>query len=173
MKTTLALAKLVSALAVLAGCSACDDGTVDSGVDPSQPAVVRASPDHSVNNIGALVTVAVLIDNGFDVDIVQYRLLFNDTLLDFEGPALEGSYLMQGGRTTVFNVTTPNPGEIVVVQIRDGNAPGAAGTGALASFQFRTTASGTAAFGFSGASVKDPDGDSLPASFVAASISIL
>ena len=56
-------------------------------------------------------------------------------------------------------------GEINVGLSRLGGGPGASGTGVLATFEFLAVGSGDSGFAFDGASVRDPQGQSLPALF--------
>ena len=63
-------------------------------------------------------------------------------------------------------------GEIVVGLSRMGAGEGASGTGSLARFRFLAINAGSCNFGFTGASVKDPQARNLPAAFNTAAVQV-
>ena len=134
--------------------------------------VVLASPK-TAYAVGEPVPVEVRVLGGQNVGSIPFHLRYNPAVLDFQGPGMEGDYLNRDGTATVF-VATPvvGGGEIVVGASRVGSPTGATGEGTLATFTFVAKGAGAANFSFTGASVKDPNANNLPASFTLSPVTV-
>ena len=139
---------------------------------PSIVQIILSSP-RAVYNVGEQVPVEVRVLGAQNVGSIPFHLRYNPQVLDWVGPAAEGDFLNRDGSATVF-VATPvtGGGEIVVGASRVGSATGASGAGTLGSFLFVAKAPGQANFTLTGAAVKDPNANNLPASFTVSPISV-
>src|SRR5262249_40208375 len=122
---------------------------------------------------GEPVPVEIRVLGGQNVGSIPFHLRYNPAVLEYQGPGLEGDFLNRDGTATVF-VATPvaGGGEIVVGASRVGAATGASGAGTLATFTFVAKGPGAANFSFTGASVKDPNANNLPASFTLSPVTV-
>ncbi len=172
MKTGIEIAHgLVPLVLLAAGFAACRDST--DVVAPPVPAVVRLVPAAPSYRVGDTVVVEVRIENATNVGSVPFHLRYDPQFLQFLPPATEGLFLGSDGTGTIFLANDSSGGGDVAVGLsRLGSGVGMSGAGTLASFDFRALNPGRAPFAFSGASVKDPEAQNLPASFVSASVGI-
>jgi hypothetical protein len=128
--------------------------------------MVRIEPDATIYRSGDRLTVAVTIANGRNVGSVPFHLVYDPQVVEFVSPATEGPYLGSDGGLTVFLAAESGAGgEIVVGLSRLGEPVGVDGSGTLALFEFDAVGEGDCGFGFSAASVKDPDAVDLTALF--------
>jgi general secretion pathway protein D len=142
------------------------EGEAEPAGDPAGPASVRVVPSRTSYSVGEQVVVDVAIENAANVGSVPFHLRYDPSVLQFLGPATEGSFMGADGTTTVFLATdVSGGGEIVVGLSRLQGPSGASGSGVLATFQFMAVGPGDAGFTFSGASVKNPQAGNQPASF--------
>jgi general secretion pathway protein D len=97
---------------------------------------------------------------------------FDPALLEFVD-AKEGTFLGQGGQTTVFSYS-PNPatGQVVVGYKQGVGGPGASGDGSLFTLRFRGKAAGTARVELNRINFRDPAGTRLSVEPASASIVI-
>jgi len=145
------------------------DSGDQAGVEetPTGPAVVRMIPSAAAVNVGDVVVVQVVLENGSDIGSVPFHLRYNRQVLEFLPPAVEGDLLRQDGTNAVFLANdVANGGEIVVGYSRMGGDAGISGSGLVGTFQFQAINPGDCGFQFTGASVKDPQARNRPASFV-------
>jgi hypothetical protein len=158
--------------------SAAEDADTDGGEEeddsrPPGPAVVSLVPSKTVYQVGEVVVVQVVIDNAWNVGSVPFHLRFNKDVLQFMPPATEGPFLKSDGSATVFLASdTGGGGEVVVGLSRLGAGQGMAGSGMLGIFQFQAINPGSCDFGFTGASVKNPQAGNLPAAFQTAPVRV-
>jgi hypothetical protein len=131
--------------------------------------LVPSAPSYRV---GDRVTVEVRIENATNVGSVPFHLRFNRQVLEFVPPADQGPFLKSDGTNTVFLATDSGSGEVVVGLSRLGGGEGMSGSGTLATFQFQAINPGDCGFGWSGASVKDPQARNVPASFLTAPVAV-
>ncbi len=137
------------------------------------PSTVRLVPSAPSYRVGDRVTVEVRIENATNVGSVPFHLRYNRQVLEFVPPATQGPFLGGDGANTVFLASDAGGGgEVVVGLSRLGAGEGMSGAGALATFQFQAINAGDCGFGWTGASVKDPQARNLPASFLAAPVAV-
>jgi general secretion pathway protein D len=149
-----------------------DDGTQEPPPVAAGPATVRLVPSAPSYRVGDRVTVEVRIENATNVGSVPFHLRFNRQVLEFVPPADQGPFLKSDGTNTVFLATDSGSGEVVVGLSRLGGGEGMSGSGTLATFQFQAINPGDCGFGWSGASVKDPQARNVPASFLTAPVAV-
>jgi len=145
------------------------------GTDPqaSGPAVVRLLPGAAAYRVGDTVQVQVVVENAQNIGSVPFHLRYNKNVLQFQSPGAEGPFMSSDGTNTVFLAgDMGGGGEIVVGLSRMGAGEGASGSGTLAIFNFLALNPGPCGFGFTGASVKDPQARNLPAAFNTAAIEV-
>ena len=165
---------LLAALAtVIAGC---DDGTIaPEQVDPrpTMPAIVRLVPRQLTFGVGESVVTHLFIENATNVGSVPFHLKYDPEVLQYVGSE-EGTFMNSDGTNTVFLVSdTGGGGELVVGLARLGGVSGASGSGVLATFEFLAVGSGDGGLAFTGAGVKDPMAQYLPASFLIVPVSVV
>jgi general secretion pathway protein D len=166
-----------------AGAAAGADTRTEPGADevpedrevptPTGPTVVRVVPSAASHAVGDRVVLQVMISNARNVGSVPFHLRYNRQDLEFIPPGTEGSFLRSDGSGTVFLASdSAGGGEVVVGLSRMGGGEGVSGSGVLATFEFQAINPGDCGFAFSGASVKDPRAQNLPASFVPATVRV-
>jgi general secretion pathway protein D len=152
-------------------------GTVSGGAAPApaaQPpaapttAIVSFNPPNAFATVGDTVTVQVMISQADRVGSVPFHIAYDPKILQFVAPGSEGSFLKQGGATTIYNAQASTLNEIFVALARVGVPTGAGGEGMLCTLQFQAIAQGRATLTFTQAAVLDPQGQSLPAQFASA-----
>jgi general secretion pathway protein D len=137
------------------------------------PATVRLVPSAPSFRVGDRVNVEVRIENAQNVGSVPFHLRYNRQVLEFIPPANQGPFLSSDGANTVFLANDASGGgEIVVGLSRLGGGDGMSGSGTLATFQFQAINPGDTGFGWTGASVKDPQARNIPASFLTAPVTV-
>ena len=137
------------------------------------PATVRLVPSAPSFRVGDRLTVEVRIENATNVGSVPFHLRYNRQVLEFVPPANQGPFLNSDGANSVFLATdSPGGGEVVVGLSRLGGGDGMSGAGTLATFQFQAINPGDCGFGWTGASVKDPQARNVPASFLTAPVAV-
>jgi hypothetical protein len=154
---------------------ACDDDDVAAVVQPQPPgpSIVRLVPAKTVYRVGETVEAVVVVDNADDVGSIPFHLTYDPDVLQFVPPGIEGTFMSGDGTATAFLVSdSAAQGELVVGLSRLGAGPGASGSGTLATFHFSTLDAGPCGFDFTAASVKDPEGRTLPAAFHPAEVSV-
>ncbi len=149
-----------------------DDGTQEPPAAAAGPATVRLVPSAPSYRVGDRVTVEVRIENATNVGSVPFHLRYNRQVLEFVPPAEQGPFLKGDGANTVFLANDSGGGEVVVGLSRLGGGEGMSGAGTLATFQFQAINPGDCGFGWTGASVKDPQARNVPASFLTAPVSV-
>ena len=111
---------------------------------------------------------AILAGQQFSIDakvsLVQnlvgtpFVLTYDPASVDFVS-AVEGSFLKQDGKSTIFSVSPdPEGGTVTVTMLRPAGSKGVSGTGTLATFTFRAKKQGQANFGFSNVNFVTADG---------------
>jgi hypothetical protein len=155
----------------------CDDDGVTDSILPGDllqgPAVVEPVPERSGYSVGETVAVDIVVGNAEDLSAVAFHFRFDAGVLRFQPPAEEGPFMGSDGTDTVFlAVESGQGGELVVGLSRMNNSSGLTGDGTLATFRFLAIAPGPCDFRFTGASLKDPQGMTLPATFRTAQVSI-
>jgi hypothetical protein len=149
-----------------------ETGTEEPPVNAG-PATVRLVPSAPSFRVGDRLTVEVRIENATNVGSVPFHLRYNRQVLEFVPPADQGPFLKSDGANTVFLATdSPGGGEVVVGLSRLGGGDGMSGAGTLATFQFQAINPGDCGFGWTGASVKDPQARNVPASFLTAPVAV-
>ena len=149
-----------------------DTGTQEPPVNAG-PATVRLVPSAPSFRVGDRLTVEVRIENATNVGSVPFHLRYNRQVLEFVPPANQGPFLNSDGANTVFLATdSSGGGEVVVGLSRLGGGDGMSGAGTLATFQFQAINPGDCGFGWTGASVKDPQARNVPASFLTAPVAV-
>ncbi len=159
-------------VAVTASCD--DDVIVATPIDdtPVPPATIRLVPSAATYRVGDNVPIEVFIENATNVASVSFHLRFGATVLQYLSNA-EGAFMGSDGTTTFFLAeVTPAGDEVVVGLSRAGSGPGVSGAGFLATFEFLAIGPGDAGFAFSGSSVRDPQGKSLPARFTTLNVRV-
>jgi general secretion pathway protein D len=136
---------------------------------PTLAQIILTTPK-SIYQIGEQVIVQVRVANATNVGSIPFHLRYNQAALEYTSQASEGDFLNRDGASTVFVPTAVGPGEIVVGASRVSSPAGANGAGILGTFTFIARAAGPANFTFTGAAVKDPNANNLPASFSAAQV---
>ena len=156
----------MAALAALATVSCHSDGGVlgEDERERSGPAVVRWVPSAISYEVGDVVIADLFIEEAQNVGTVAFHLLFDTDVLQFLPPAIEGPFMNEDGANTVF-LAADQGGELVAAIARLTGAPGAHGTGLLATFEFKTIGPGSSGFQFVEPSVRDPMGQHLSSSF--------
>jgi hypothetical protein len=140
---------------------------------PVGPATVRLVPSAPTFRVGDRVLVEVRIENATNVGSVPFHLRYNRQVLEFVPPATQGTFLNSDGANSVFLATESGAGgEVVVGLSRLGGGDGMAGSGTLATFEFQAINPGECGFGWTGASVKDPQARNLPATFLTAPVTV-
>jgi len=144
----------------------------DADASPNTPSLAQIilTTPKSIYAIGEQVVAQVRVANATNVGSIPFHLRYNQAVLEYTGQAAEGDFLNRDGAGTVFVPTAVAPGEIVVGASRTSSPTGANGAGILGTFTFVARAAGPAAFVFTGAAVKDPNANNLPASFSTAQI---
>jgi hypothetical protein len=174
-----ALRILVSVVVVLTAlvCADCgDDNNVVPYIplDPGGPAIVQTIPTKVSYSVGETITIMLMVDNAANVDSVAFHLLFNEDVMRFVPPAVEGPFLRSDGADTVFLCAeAASGGDLVVGASRLSRDPGIYGGGQLATFRFEATSQGECRFQFTHTSVKDPQARYLPAVFVVVPVSVI
>ena len=123
--------------------------------------------------VGDRVAVEVRVENATNVGSIPFHLQYNAQVLEWLGPANEGNFLRSDGTNTVFlALPAQTGGDLVVGASRLGGGQGVSGSGTIATFQFQAINPGDCGFAFTGASVKDPQARSIPASFITAPVTV-
>ena len=136
------------------------------------PAVIGLLLSALIYHIGESVVLEVYIANATNVGTVSFSLRHDPAVVQYVG-AIEGTLMNSDGRQTVFLANPTAGNEIEVALSRQGGGRGAAGTGLLATMEFLAVGVGDAGFAFTDASVEDPKGRFLPASFNSAPVFVV
>jgi hypothetical protein len=157
----------MAAIAVLVTVGCDGDGGVPGteGPDPIGPASVRLIPFATQYNDGDTVVASILIEEANDVGSVAFHLRYDNDVLRFLPPAIEGPFMSEDGADTVFLASDQGSGGELVVGLSRLGGAGAHGTGVLATFEFEAIGPGLSEFEFVAASVKDPSAQYLPSVF--------
>ena len=168
----------IALLLVSAGCSdgrncACFVIPPDQD-DDDRPLLVRLATLESDYAVGETISVEVLIDEAENVQSVAFHLLFDQDVIQYILPAIEGPFLgSDGARTLLLSTETEDGGEVIVAMSRLGTGVGVDGSGLLLTFNFLAVSPGDCGFVFDGATVKDPSARDLGAHFASASVSVI
>jgi hypothetical protein len=131
--------------------------------------VTTPGPEFSVG--GGPYTVPIAISNASRLSLMSVTLSYNPAVVRVRS-VQEGPFFRQGGVTQSFNhQIDANAGRVDISVTRAGDQTGASGTGLLASLVFDAVASGTATFTLTGVSAQ-PDGRSVPVTFVPAAVTV-
>lgn len=123
---------------------------------------VSLSPSSASVAIGSQFTVTVNISNAANLFGVAFDLIYDPAKIQFVS-AQKGSFLEQGGATTVMTTAVSPVGDLIVGYSRQavgGVATGIDGSGTLMSITFRGLASGTSSLVFQNNALCDPNGSS-------------
>jgi hypothetical protein len=130
-------------------------------------------PSAASYRVGDRVSVDVRIESATNVGSVPFHLQYNPQVLEWVGPAGEGQFLRSDGTNTIFLAhPVQTGGDLVVGASRLGGGQGVSGSGVIATFHFMAIGQGDCGFAFTGASVKDPQARSVPASFITAPVNV-
>ena len=132
---------------------------------PPTPAAVTFSPAGVLAGVGDDFELNVLISKATGVGSVPFHVSYDPKVLQFLPPGKEGGFLKQDGASTIYNAQASTVNEIFVAMARLGVPTGASGDGILCTLQFRAVSAGTATLAFTEASVLDPTGKVLEATF--------
>jgi general secretion pathway protein D len=157
---------------LLVSTTACEDDVVGSAQGPVAPAVVRFVAAAPTYRVGQEVRLDVRIEQATDVDSVAFNVRYDPTRVQFVPPAHEGGFLTWLGAQTTFLAEASTSGEVAIQTSRERPDTGANGAGVLATVSFRAIATGRVPFTATAASVRDPAGVNLPASFVGTTVAI-
>jgi hypothetical protein len=131
--------------------------------------VTTPGPEFSVG--GGPYTVPIAISNASRLSLMSVTLSYNPAVVRVRS-VQEGPFFRQGGATQSFNhQIDANAGRVDISVTRAGDQTGASGTGLLASLVFDAVASGTATFTLTGVGAQ-PDGRSVPVTFVPAAVTV-
>ena len=147
---------LLIATAVLIGCGGGGDdgGVIDDGSTTVTANFVADEPAPPASSVALekgpassnLVTVRVDVTGVSDVYGAAFELAYDGTLADFVG-FTQGTLLEQGGHAPTYQVSSPNPGQVVVGVTRNGAVPGVSTTSskAIVNLTFRVKKAGIGA----------------------------
>jgi general secretion pathway protein D len=141
--------------------------------DDPQVTVVRLLTGSNRGSVGETLMVQVLVNDAQNVGSIPFHLRFNNQVLQFVPPALEGDLLRSGGANTVLFADDPRGGELIYGHSRLGGQEGATGSGVLSTLQFLIVGSGQANFQFVDASVQDTRAIRKPAQFLSIPFTVL
>jgi general secretion pathway protein D len=152
------------------------DVSGDAGTEEQQPpaglSTVRLVPSQASYRVGDTIVVEVVIDGAENVGSVPFHLRYNPQVVEFL-VGDQGTFMSSDGAGTIFLARpTAANNEVVVGLSRMGGDQGMSGSGTLAVFQFQAINPGDCGFGFTGASVKDPRAQDMPATFVPAPVQV-
>jgi general secretion pathway protein D len=149
-------------------------GDAGSGEDapPAGLSTVRLVPSQAAYQVGDTIVVEVVIDGAQNVGSVPFHLRYDPQVVEFLSGD-QGPFMSSDGAGTIFLARpTAANNEVVVGLSRMGGDQGVNGAGTLAVFQFQAINPGDCGFAFTGASVKDPQAQDTPASFVTAPVQV-
>lgn len=166
----------------------CSDDPVETplgcGRTTGGPAVVRLTAleldgtpppvgQLAVFQVGDTIPVVVSIVDGSRVGTISFHVRYTSTLVAQTPTGREGPFLGCDGSATTFRAepaAPPNEIDFVAERLRVG--AGLTGSGEVATLYFTALNTGNAVFAFTGASIEDPQGMIVPASFVGTSIRV-
>lgn len=107
---------------------------------------------------GSEFAVSVLIKNADKLYSAPLFVSYDPALLELVN-IIEGSFLKQGGQTTIFS-SSPNrtTGQVIVGYKQGAGGPGASGEGTLFDMNFRALAKGQSQLEINRANFRDPEG---------------
>ncbi|OLD64286.1 MAG: hypothetical protein AUI47_06760 [Acidobacteria bacterium 13_1_40CM_2_68_5] len=125
---------------------------------PGQDQVEFACPANSVSPIAVRVVIGPT--SSMDVYGIKFDVVFDPAVLNFDSPAMEGSFLNKDGSPTVLEAATQpgDPGRLVVAVTRQGAVGGVGTSGAqttVVTLPFAAVAAGTTSLGFENGTVVD------------------
>ena len=141
----------------------------------SERATVRAVPSATSTTPGAIIRVAVKIQDARDAGSVPFTLLYDPSVLEFlPSASSEGDFMRRdGSKTSFLAVQSSRKGTIsgiVVGLSRLRSDKGASGRGTLCHLVFRARAEGLASLSFGQAAILDPKAGRLASEFQSGSI---
>jgi general secretion pathway protein D len=149
------------------------DAGSQAGPANAGAATVLLVPSAPSFRVGDRVNIEVRIENATNVGSVPFHLRYNRQVVEFVPPADQGPFLNSDGANTVFLATdSPGGGEVVVGLSRLGGGDGMSGAGTLATFQFQAINPGDCGFGWTAASVKDPQARNVDARFLTTPVAV-
>jgi general secretion pathway protein D len=140
------------------------------GDPPRGPARVSFVPGSVDTLAGGVFSLAVNIENAWNVAHTPFYITYDPQLVEYAGAA-EGTFMNSDGTSTTFQATATN-GRVLVGLSRFGRGAGAEGAGTLATFQFKALAPGTGVLAFTNNSVKDPSMRNLPSIWTPAQLRV-
>lgn len=148
------------------------DATPKQPKKPATTAQVRLAPEKPRVKTGEGVAVELYVTGAENVGTVNLQLRYNKDVLRFVPPASLGDFLAQGGAPADLQAVESADGGMIVIAVTRAGSAGASGSGRLVRLEFVALQAGSASFGFSSAQVRDPDSQSLPASFRVSSVEV-
>ena len=138
------------------------------------PPFVSLVVPERIYTVGDTITVEVLIDEAENVDAVVFRLRFDETVVQFVPPAVEGPFMGSDGAVTGFQVDELSiGGELAASVWRLQEIEGMDGGGLLMSIDFLALNPGACDFQFRSARVETPLNIELPANFASVSVNVI
>jgi hypothetical protein len=169
-------ASVCALLLVSASCS--DGGTCPccqlTPLHHDGPPFVRLVTQESDYAVGETITVEVAIDEAENVDSVIFNLQFNENVIEYVPPAVEGPFMGSDGVDTGFQVNELSIGGELSARVWRLQADvGMDGGGLLMSFDFLALSPGACDFRIRSARVETPSDRELPANFASVSVSVI
>ena len=172
-RTVCAWLLLAALITVAVGCD--EDDFIAPTLDdpPASPISILLLPDKATYGVGESEVTSVRIENATNVCTVLFRWRYNPAVLQYVD-GVEGTFMNTDGSTTDFLATPTTAGDEIEVGLsRRSGGSGASGTGVLATLEFLAVGSGDGGLAFTGAGVRDPQGQSLPALFRTMSVLVV
>jgi hypothetical protein len=161
---------------VAAGCGG-DGCSICSTLIPLHhdgPPFVRLVTQETDYAVGETITVEVVIDEAENVDSVIFNLQFDENVIEYVPPAVEGPFMGSDGADTGFQVNELSiGGELSARAWRLQADVGMDGGGLLMSFDFLALSPGACDFRIRSARVETPSDRELPANFASVSVSVI
>jgi hypothetical protein len=166
-------AALAGALAsIVLACGGGDDGGVvprllcSGATAPAPDQVALGCPADGVDSITVAVHLGGPTTSG-DIYGLEFDLVFDPTVVQFEPPAMEGSFLNQDGAATIVQAGAMEgePGRLIVAIARQGEPNGVRAAGAdqvVMTLLFRGVAAGSTTLAFENAAVVDSSLQPIP-----------
>jgi hypothetical protein len=129
------------------------------------------SPLSQTVAVGTNFTVAIDVVNTTNVGAYEFRLSYDDALIDFLS-VTNGGFLGSTGRTIFCPPVLLEPGAVRFGCASSGPQAGPSGNGTVANLTFSAVALGTSPLDLTLVALSDPEGDSQPVSPVSGSVAI-
>ena len=158
------LGGILAALVLACGGGGGDDGIVprmlcSGAAAPAPDRVTLGCPAEGIDTISIAVHLGGPTTSS-DIYGLEFDLVFDPTVAQFQPPAMEGSFLNRDGATTIVaaGAMEGDPGRLVVAIARQGEPAGLGAVGpdqVVITLLFRGNAAGTTTLAFENAAVVD------------------